>query len=271
MAEETAYLLGSGDAELARLAFQHRMWAADAAALWERAGFAPGQTLLDVGCGPGLTSLDLAHLVGPRGRVIAADASARSLAILRARMAAEGIAHVETVEGDLHDLELPPASVDGAYARWVLCYLADPGRVIAGVARALRPGARFATTDYFNYGAFTFAPRSPFFDRVVAAVEEAWRRRGGDLGIQGRTPALMAAAGLAVVDVRQSARVARPGTALWDWPATFFRLFLPTLEEMGLLTAADRDGFWALWEERSGDPNAYLCLPPMVDVVGVRR
>jgi SAM-dependent methyltransferase len=60
--DEREYVLGTNDEELARLGFQHRVWGEQAFALWERAGFAPGQTILDAGCGPGFATLDLARL-----------------------------------------------------------------------------------------------------------------------------------------------------------------------------------------------------------------
>ena len=59
------YVLGTHDEEIARLGLQHRVWRPRALDAWTRAGFTQGQTLLDVGCGPGHASVDLAELVGP--------------------------------------------------------------------------------------------------------------------------------------------------------------------------------------------------------------
>ena len=56
--------------------------------------------------------------------------------------------------------------------------------------------------DYFNYRAFTFAPRGPALDRVVEAVQESWRRTGGDLDIQERVPAMMERCGLEIREIR---------------------------------------------------------------------
>lgn len=62
------YVLGTDAQELARLSFQHEAWVAHAYALWQRAGLRTGMTVLDLGAGPGFTSLDLAQVVGPRAR-----------------------------------------------------------------------------------------------------------------------------------------------------------------------------------------------------------
>lgn len=272
--DRSDYLLGSGDAELRRLAFQHRVWAEPTTALWRRAGFGRGNALLDLGCGPGFASLDLAHLVGPEGRVVAADASRGFLDHAAALAAAQGVDWLTPVQVDALDLDLgaaaPAGGLDGAYARWLLCFLSAPERAVEGVARHLRPGGRFAVTDYFNYLAFTLAPRSAAFDRVVAGVMESWRRSGGDLDVGSRLPSLMRGAGLEVVDVHQVARTARPGSPAWSWPETFFRGFLPRMVEDGLVTQDDADAFWRDWRERAADPAAFLALPPLLDVVAER-
>src|SRR3989304_7430219 len=115
--EKGVYVLGTNDEELIRLGFQHRVWGEQAFAVRERAGFAPGQTIVDVGCGPGFATLDLARLVGPKGHVIAVDHSARFLEHLKGQLAAQGIQNVETRLRSVEHLDLPRERVDSAYAR----------------------------------------------------------------------------------------------------------------------------------------------------------
>src|SRR5207253_3360574 len=85
------YIFGTHDEELERLGLQHRVWRPRAADAWRRAGFNVGQSLLDIGCGPGYASLDLAEIVGPAGRVTSIDRSARFLAALRGSAGRRGI------------------------------------------------------------------------------------------------------------------------------------------------------------------------------------
>ena len=268
-ATEREYVLGTNDAELARMGFQHQVWAEATAAAWERAGFRPGARILDVGCGPGHASFDLANLVGRDGRVLAVDVSERFVAHLEAERRRRGVAQLETRVEDLEQLSLEPGSVDGAFARWVLCFVRDPGTVIARVARALRPGGTFAVMDYCRYEAITVAPRSAPIERAVDAVARSFREHGGDPDVGQRIPALMREAGLAVRSVRPIVRVARPGSALWEWPATFFANYLPTLVQAGTLAEDERLAFVRAWDERSRSPDAFLLTPPMVEVVGV--
>ena len=264
------YVLGTSEDEVIRLGFQHRIWARESFDLWERAGFAPGQTILDLGCGPGYATVDLAHVVGPSGRVIAIDESQKYVDLLKARLWGHEARIVSVLRGDIQRLDLPANSLDGAYARWVLCFVADPEAVLAGVSRALVPGGVLAVQDYFNYRALTLAPRSAALGRVIDAVEESWRARGGDPDVAGRLPAICARHGLSVREIRPHLRVARPGSLLWHWPVSFFRTFVPALVEMGHLTPAEQAAFEDDWAARSRDPAAFFCTPPYFDLIAVK-
>jgi len=266
--KEKAYLLGTQDDETRRLGFQHRVWAEYAFAIWERASFGPGQTIVDLGCGPGFASMDLASLVGPNGRIIALDESKRFISQLDTTRKLLGLDQIETRVGDVQKIELPPAGIDGAYARWVLCFVRNPEAVVARVAKALKPGGALAVMDYYNYPAFTFAPRSAALDRVARAVVESWKSHDGDLDIMLQVPELMSRHGLTVVDVKPIVRIARPGTALWDWPASFFRTYLQVLVEGGFLSTDDRKAFEEEWKSRSENPDSILSTPPMLEVIG---
>lgn len=273
MSEGTAarageYVLGTDGEEIARLGLQHRLWSEQAFAVWSRAEFGPGQTILDVGCGPGFATLDLAQLVGPTGRVVAIDESPHFVGYLEAQRAARGVGNVDPRLGDVHQLNLPPNSVDRAYARWVLCFVRDPELVIRGVAHALRPGGQFAVQDYFDYASLTLAPRSEVFSRVIQAVSRSWRDHGGDDDIAARIPGMMRRTGLDVLSVRPNLRVARPHQPLWAWPTSFFRSFLPRLVQMGAISQELFDQFMAEWEARSRDPDTFIVAPVVYDIIG---
>jgi SAM-dependent methyltransferase len=267
---EREYVLGTNDAELARLGFQHQVWAGATAAAWARAGFRPGGRILDVGCGPGYATFDLANLVGARGRVIAVDVSERFVGYLEEERRRRGLEQVETRVEDLETLSVPESSVDGAFARWVLCFVRDPRLVVERVARTLRPGGTFAVIDYCHYEGLALAPPGETFTRVVAAVAGSFRRSGGNPNVGLEVPGFMREAGLEVHSIRPVVRVARPGSALWEWPATFFANYLPGLVRAGAITEDERGAFSREWDERARTPGAFFLTPPMVEVVGRR-
>jgi len=267
MADAHEYVLGTHDAELTRLGLQHRLWSELTFSCWDRCGIRTGSTVLDVGSGPGYTAFDLVPLVGPSGRVIAVDESERFIEYVKSRAVALGVENIETHVQDVQELKVPAHSVDVAYARWVLCFVPKPEAVIAGVVRALKPGGRFAVQDYINWAALTLSPASDAFLRVIPSVGKSWRMHGGDPSIGQRLPALMAAAGLEVEEIRPLQRIARPGDPLWDWPTSFFNNFIPMLVEQGLVAQEDWRALQKEWAERTQDPNAVFWTPSMVEII----
>ncbi|MFN3652804.1 MAG: methyltransferase domain-containing protein [Armatimonadota bacterium] len=268
---EAEYVLGTHDEERDRLGLQHRLWSGPAFALWERAGIAPGQRVLDLGCGPGFTTFDLAGVVGPTGRVFGVDVSERFVGYLRERARRLELTHVDAAVGDVQQLELAEASFDAAYQRWVLCFVPDPEAVIAAAARALRPGGVFAIQEYLHYRGILLAPGSAAFRRVVEVVDGSWRARGGDPDVGRRLPELLLRRGFAVEEVRHLVRTARPEAPLWQWPATFFRTNLPLLVASGQLTAEKAEAFHTDWQAHTENPGAFFCSPPMVEIIARKR
>lgn len=269
--ESNEYVLGTQDAELRRLGFQHRLWSRQAAQAWEAAQFRPGQRLLDIGCGPGFATTELAQLVGPDGAVVGVDASERFINYLRARAAAISLPQIDARVGDVQNLDLPAGAFDGAYARWVLCFVSDPAKVVRGVAAALKPGGVFVIQDYYYYRGAAICPTRPVVRQVFEAVDQSWRRRGGDPDVGQRLPTMLVEAGFDVQRIDPIVRVARPDTALWDWPATFFANYLPVLVEMNLITPADAEEWNDHWRQRTADPASAFITPPMLNILAVRR
>jgi len=266
------YILGVDEVERRRLGFQHRLWSPQAQAIWADAGFAPGQTILDIGCGPGFATLDLAELLGPASRIMAVDAAPAYLESLRMDAAARGVdRQIETIESDAQSLDLAENSIDHAYARWVLCFLERPEAVIDAVAKALRPGGSFAIQDYYNYLAVAVFPRHSAIDRIFQATDAAWRTRGGDPDVASRLPGLLRERGFEIRLIRPLVRTGTPRDTLWRWPSTFFReSFLPRLLEGGHITDQEKSDFEKAWNERAADPDTLLTTPPMLDIVGVK-
>jgi SAM-dependent methyltransferase len=260
------YILGTHDAELRRLGLQHQLWAGPTVAAWERAGFGPGDRLVDVGCGPGYATFELARLVGAEGSVLGVDRSRRFIEHLAAEAEARGIANVRVEVAGIEELRLEPDCFDGCFARWVFSFLADPVPAVARLAAGLRPGGRLVVMDYCHYLGFLIAPPTPLSRRVIEAIHAALSAEG-DPDVGAVLPGVMADAGLEVRSVRPIVRSARPREPLWRWPGTFFETFLPALVQSGGLTEEDRREFMEEWTARSTDPGAYLLTPPMVEII----
>ncbi|HEX8321078.1 methyltransferase domain-containing protein [Longimicrobium sp.] len=271
MPEENEYLFGTHDDELRRLGFQHQVWIREAAAAWHRAGFGAGSHVLDLGCGPGYTTCDLALLVGQGGSVTGVDVSPRFVAHTRAQAAARGLGNVVAHVQDAESLELAAGEFDGVYSRWVLTYLRRPEEAIRGAARALKPGGRMVIHDYSHYEGLQLVPEHPAFRRGIDIVIAQWRESGGDPAVGARLPAMMADAGLEVLSITPVHRVARPGDVLWRWPRTFFDNYLPALVASGAMTEDERLAFDAAWRAAEAHPGGFFATPPMLEVLAIRH
>lgn len=268
--EAREYVLGTDREELERLGLQHRCWRAQAYEHWERAGLTSGQRVLDVGAGPGFATLDLARLVGPRGRVTAVDVSRRFLDHVAREAEREGLEQVATVEADVQALALEPATADAAWTRWVLSFVRDPAAVIAGVARALVPGGVWAIQEYVAYSTMRVGPGPSVLARVLPAIEASWRAQGGEPDVGLRLPALLEAAGFLVTETRPIARIARPDGSLWEWPTSFYENFVPRLVTGGFLAKEDGDAFLAEWRRRREEPDTLFVAPMVVAITAVK-
>jgi arsenite methyltransferase len=107
----------------------------------------PGETVVDIGAGPGFLAVEMAAAVGPHGRVHAIDPSESMLALARTREAEPGAGPVEVAPGSANALPLPDASVDVAVATQVFEYVTDIPGALAEVRRVLRSGGRVLILD----------------------------------------------------------------------------------------------------------------------------
>lgn len=109
-----------------------------------RLNLVPGDRVLDIGCGPGVTTLAIADLVGPEAEVFGVDISPAMIEAAEARAAAATAPNVRFIVADAQT-EALGAGFDALYSRFGLMFFADPAAAFSKLGAALRPGGRFAT------------------------------------------------------------------------------------------------------------------------------
>jgi ubiquinone/menaquinone biosynthesis C-methylase UbiE len=164
--------------------------------LWPR----PGERVLDVGCGTGVVTRDVARRVAPGGRAVGLDPSPGLLAVARELAAQDGLAGlVELRQGDVRALPFGDAEFDAVLAVTVLSHVPDGAAAVPELVRVARPGGRVGIFDLDTDSFIIAHPDRVLTRRIVGAhsdhaVIDGWLGR--------RLPGLLQAAGCAAVEVR---------------------------------------------------------------------
>ncbi|MFE9859562.1 class I SAM-dependent methyltransferase [Streptomyces sp. NPDC005780] len=137
-----------------------------------------GMSVLDVGCGPGTITADLAALVAP-GRVTAVDTTREILAQAADAASERGLENVEFAVADVHALDFPDDSFDVVHAHQVLQHVGDPVQALREMRRVCRPGGIVAARDS-DYAAMSWFPESPAMDGWLELYRRVARANGGE-------------------------------------------------------------------------------------------
>ncbi len=269
------YVFGVNDKELERLEYQHRIFADHTTRLWKHAGYDRGQTVVELGAGPGFVTADLKSWLGPNGTLHAVEISDTYLEFNRAINGhARGCpVHFHAADIDAanwSELGIAPASVDHVFGRWVFSFLQHPEDVVRRAGAALKPGGTLAVIDYFNFGTVRMCPEGPMFHKAYAAMLANWKQHTPTPDIGALLPRMCAEAGLVVERIDPLMLIARPGHELWNWPRLFFETQLDGLVENGLLEPSDRDGWFEEWDRLTGEPGTFFSIPGMVQIIARR-
>jgi len=108
----------------------------------------PGQRVIDIGCGTGATTVELAGRVSPGGEVLGVDIAAPMLDGARARVASLAVNNVTFLHADVQVHDLGGAEFDAAYSRFGVMFFADPVAAFTNVRRALRPDGRLSFASW---------------------------------------------------------------------------------------------------------------------------
>jgi ubiquinone/menaquinone biosynthesis C-methylase UbiE len=162
--------------------------------LLQRAGIREGMSCLDLGCGAGDVTFEIARLAGAKGRVAGMDMDSVKLEHARERATREGIRNVEFRQANVFEWD-EDSVYDLIYVRFLLTHLPECERVVPKLLRALRPGGALVVED-INFEGYVSHPANSAHDRYVGLYREVVRRRGGNADIGPKLLSMLAGAGL---------------------------------------------------------------------------
>jgi SAM-dependent methyltransferase len=257
------YVIRGGPAGRERLRVLGRVMHPTSMALFDRCGLRDGLVCLDVGCGGGDVTLELARRVAPHGRVVGVDLDELKLQMARAEAAQQGIRNVEFRVSDVRDVSAAPA-FDVVYARFLLTHLNDPAGAVRRFRRQLRPGGTIAIEDIDFSGHFTY-PESKAFRRYHELYCAIVTRRGADPNIGPRLPALLKRAGFDDIKVSVVQPMGLEGEAKLLSALTMENIAGAVVED-GLASQAEIDDLVRELYAFAADPDTLAGTPRVVQV-----
>ncbi|WP_228255224.1 methyltransferase domain-containing protein [Ornithinimicrobium avium] len=223
-----------------------------------------GMRLLDLGCGPGTITLDLAGTVGTDGRVVGVDSAEAALDAARRAAAERGDTTTVFQVGDAYALPFEDDSFDVAHAHQVMQHLANPVAALRELVRVVRPGGLVAFRDA-DYGSMSWHPGSDGLDRWLETYRRTARLAGGEPDAARHVLAWARAAGLTQIEPSTSTwSYATPDERAW-WGGQWVErarhsAFATQAVDAGLATAADLEDFATAWAAWSQDPDAWFAM-----------
>lgn len=262
------YVFATGDQAAPRLAILEKVYGPSTRMHLNDAGIGPGMSVVEVGCGVGYTSCQLARGVLPDGHVRAIDVSGDQLRLARENATRAGIENVEFVEASALSTGLASESADVVYARLLLSHLRQPGEGLREFFRILRPGGTLLVEDLIASQAYS-SPESPAFVLSRDMAMQFCAKNGVDYAIGLRLAELAREAGFHV----DAIRTVQPAYSVGDekrWWEYSVREAGPMFVKTGLTDAEGLEALMRQLTELSLDPDVLIAQPVMTQIRAVR-
>ena len=252
----------------------HRWRSAENSAAYLLAHLRSGQRLLDVGCGPGTLTADLAALIAP-GEAVAIDRSEAVLAEARRELERRGLTNVHTETGDVYALGFGAGEFDVVHAHQVLQHLSDPVAALGEMARVTVDGGWVAVRES-DYPGMHWYPQDPQLERWLELYLAVCRANRAEPAAGRHLLAWANQAGLGEVEVTASTWCfADPDQRAWWGGLWAERVEHSALAEQALegghATADELAEIAAAWRRWAASADGYFVVPHGELLARVRR
>jgi len=261
MAKETAtYIHGHHESVLR----SHTWRTAENSAAYLLPHLRPDHRILDIGCGPGTITADLAALV-PDGHVTAVDYAPAIVEQAAKEAASRGLANTTFAVADVHGLEFEDDTFDVVHAHQVLQHVGDPVQALSEMRRVAKPGGVVAARDS-DYRAFTWFPESPGLTAWLDLYEEVGRANGGEPDAGRMLKAWALRAGFEDIEANSATWTftTEEDRAWWGdlWADRALHSdFAKQAVAGGFADQAALQAIAAAWKQWAADPESWLMIP----------
>jgi len=267
MSEDDSYIINGGIEGVQRLKILARVISEDTCALLDKANIKIGSRCIDIGCGGGVVTTELAKRTGPEGQVVGIDFDEKKLEIARQEAQDLNFNNIAYFNEDVRKC-LSFSKCDLAYSRFLLTHLSDPNTIIRNIYQLLKPGGKIVIEDIDCDGFFTY-PRCSAFERFKELYCEAAIRHGGDPHIGSKLPGYVKRAGFSNVQSQIVQRMGTDGEVKLIAPITMQNI-ADTLLDDGLVTSQEIDTIITELYEFAIDAETLAGMPRMLQVVGTK-
>ena len=239
----------------------HRWRTAENSAAYLLPHLRPDARVLDVGCGPGTITVDLAARV-PSGEVVGIEPDDDVLATARAEAARRGVPNAAFTTGNVYELGYPDGAFDVVHAHQVLQHLSDPVAALREMRRVCAPGGYVAARDA-DYAAMTWYPEVPGLTEWLDLYHAVARGNRGEPDAGRHMLAWANAAGFGEVTPTASVwcHATPEERAYWGgmWADRIVRSSIADqARDRGLATDADLRRISAAWRAWAAEPDGWF-------------
>lgn len=261
----STYVIQGGVEGRDRLRLLTEVFGLSTRALFSGINLSSDSICLDVGCGAGDGTFEMANAIGPSGRLTGVDMDATKIEMAQVEARERGLSNITFEVGDITQWE-PRQVFDVIYARFLLTHLTDPGELLALLSRHLRLGGVIVIEDIDFRGHFC-EPHCPALSQYVDLYTSVVQRRGGDPHIGPRLPGLLREAGLTGIQMKVVQPVALEGGIKLLSCVTLERIAAAVLEDE-LLTENELHELIGQCCEFASDPQTVHGGPRVFQVWG---
>jgi SAM-dependent methyltransferase len=262
------YIIRGGAEGKKRLEVLARVMWPTTSRLLAETGLAPGMTCLDLGCGGGDVTMQLATSVGPHGHVIGVDMDEIKLDLARQTATRLRLANVQFRRLNVQDW-VEESQYDRIYCRFLLTHLADPLQVLRQMLQAVRPGGMVVVEDIEAGNSFCH-PQCAGFDAFLRLYRTAAARQGADADIGPKLYGMFLDAGWRNVEINVIQPTFASGEGKQIPVLTLINIVDSILAEK-LATEAELQSIVDDLTRFTDDPRTLLSLPRVFQVWGRRE